>query len=244
MSVREKPVASRLLDLKEKERAYSRHVTAVVRARATINTTQPDTPRRLLVAANNNAKYRRSLKREYDNNARKVRDLSRPQSQQTRRIVHDSNITSPHEIDIFADPLPRSNNYNRPPVYTPQANRNKYLYNLDYKEDSSVSDLMTSETSKLTSLSSASNNNKFTGSRPSSAASSTRSTSSSLVSPYLTEPKRNKQKTKIDRVKIGYAPQAIVESVEVDEDELSSSRRSPSRKSIKDMLEDEYAMVG
>jgi hypothetical protein len=65
MSVRDKPVASRHLDLKEKDISYRKHVNAVHKSQSTINTTPPDVPRRLQVAAVCNERHRRGLLKSY-----------------------------------------------------------------------------------------------------------------------------------------------------------------------------------
>lgn len=206
MSVREKPVASRYLDLKEKERSYMKHVGAVSRARATINTTQPDTPRRLQVAAVSNARYRQNLKRDYSTNARKISEIDqgRPQTMQGTRLLNNARISrysqsrtpsrtnrlpmpneDPQDIDVFAS-------LTRDPMTPPRPQRKTYLYD---SVSSSSEVPLPSETS--TGRSSAS--------------------SSFRASPYITEPPKNNKKKTIDSVKIGYSPVAVVETVEVDD---------------------------
>lgn len=204
MSVREKPVASRYLDLKDKERSYMKHVGAVRRARSTINTTQPDTPRRLQVAAVNNARYRRNLKRDHDVNARKITEIDqgRPQtSQQTHRLLGmnrysqsrtPSRVTrpplpndDPRDIDVFAS-------LTRDPLTPPRPQAKKYIY-----DSISSSSEIPAPSDSGTSRSSAS--------------------SSVKPSPYITEPPKNHKKKTIDSIKIGYSPVAVVETVEVDD---------------------------
>jgi hypothetical protein len=78
MSVREKPVASRFLDVHEKHLSYQKHVHAVAASRATINTKQPDIPRRLMLAEITNRNHRRKLLSTYDANDELVAQAARP----------------------------------------------------------------------------------------------------------------------------------------------------------------------
>jgi hypothetical protein len=80
MSIREKPVASRVCDLKDKEDSYYKHLTYVARARATLNTGQPDTPPRLRVAAVNDTRFRRNMLGSYADHDRMIADLQRPRT--------------------------------------------------------------------------------------------------------------------------------------------------------------------
>ena len=206
MSVREKPVANRYLDLKEKERSYMKHIGAVCRARSTINTTQPDTPRRLQVAAVNNARYRQNLKRDYNSNSRKISEIDqgRPQTTQGGRLLNNSRINrysqsrtpsritrpplpneDPQDIDVFTS-------LTRDPMTPPRPQRKMYVYD----SVSSSSDIQP----------------------PSESSTSRSSTSSSIKpSPYITEPSKNNKKKTIDSIKIGYSPIAVVETIEVDD---------------------------
>jgi hypothetical protein len=65
MSARDKPVASRHLDLKDRDISYRKHVNAVRKSRSTINTSEPDVPPRLQVAAVCNERHRRGLLRSF-----------------------------------------------------------------------------------------------------------------------------------------------------------------------------------
>ncbi|OHT00517.1 hypothetical protein TRFO_32748 [Tritrichomonas foetus] len=107
MSVREKPVANRYLDLKEKRISYGKHVHAVRTVKPSIDTSQPDMPRRLQIAAINNAKYRRDLRRDQARNARKILEIEnlRPQTSRTPRhyIVAE---TFEDETDSFRPQTP------------------------------------------------------------------------------------------------------------------------------------------
>ena len=75
MSVKLRPVSNRYLDMLEKERAYSKHVHAVVRSKASINTTQPETPRRLLVAERNNTRHRNGMLRTFADHDRMIAEV-------------------------------------------------------------------------------------------------------------------------------------------------------------------------
>jgi hypothetical protein len=61
MSVRDEPVSNRYLDLKEKEKAYCKHMSALSRARPTINTTCPEPARRIQAARRRTKQYRDNL---------------------------------------------------------------------------------------------------------------------------------------------------------------------------------------
>jgi hypothetical protein len=78
MSIREKPVASRFLDVHEKHYHYQKHVNAVASSRATINTKRPEVPRRLMVAAVANKNHRKKLLLTYDQNDDLVAEAARP----------------------------------------------------------------------------------------------------------------------------------------------------------------------
>ena len=75
MSFRGRPVTNRYLDLLEKERIYGRHVKKVVRSRATIDTTQPEVPRRFLVSERNNTRYRNGLLRTFAKRSRMISEV-------------------------------------------------------------------------------------------------------------------------------------------------------------------------
>lgn len=120
MSVREKPVASRYLDLKEKERAYGRHVKAVATSRPTINTTQPDTPRRLMVAERNNAQFRRNQMRTMDQRDRMVNEVHRPYTSKPSRTSQRYSNSPPsrdtfRDLDLFQYDTGRNQTPQRPP---------------------------------------------------------------------------------------------------------------------------------
>lgn len=203
MSVREKPVASRYLDLKEKEKSYRKHINAVVTARATINTTQPDTPPRLQVAAVNNARHRQNLKRDYESNMRKIMEVEQERPQTTKsmrrpppsRDSYSSTRTpqkrgrTPRDIDIFddltRDPLKQRYSSNR--YMDSSSNAHNYTFESTSSEIPMSSDI------------------------PSSASSSMK------PSPYITEPPKEHKKSTVDSIKIGFSPAAIVESIEVDD---------------------------
>lgn len=128
MSVREKPVANRYLDLLEKERSYRRHVHKVARTKATINTTQPETPRRLMVAERNNTRYRNGMRRTFVEHDRLVSDVARPRTATVGpRAGRSTNTFSQRssfrdESDIFSSD-----------IMTPQPQ--KYLPTADHMEE-------------------------------------------------------------------------------------------------------------
>lgn len=72
MSVRETPKSNRYLDLKEKERAYKKHMEAVANAKPTIDTSTPDCPNRLRVKEKADAHYRRHLLTDYSKRERMI----------------------------------------------------------------------------------------------------------------------------------------------------------------------------
>jgi hypothetical protein len=80
MSIHEKPVANRLIDLQDKHTSYRKHVSAVSCSRATINTSQADVPPRLQVAAVSNHRHRRGLVRGYVDHDRMMRSATRPET--------------------------------------------------------------------------------------------------------------------------------------------------------------------
>ena len=80
MSVREKPVSNRFLELLDRERSYRRHVKKVANTKATINTTQPETPRRFMVAERNNTRYRNGMRRTFVEHDRMVATVERPRT--------------------------------------------------------------------------------------------------------------------------------------------------------------------
>lgn len=108
MSVREKPVSSRYLDLLEKERCYRRHVKKVAHSRATINTSQPETPRRLMVAERNNTRYRNGMRRTFVERDIMVASVERPRTTTFgARSTRSSNMFSPQssvhdDVDLFS----------------------------------------------------------------------------------------------------------------------------------------------
>jgi len=62
MSIRELPVSNRYLDLKEKEKAYQKHLKALVSSKATIDMSRPETPGRINYAKQCTQKYRKEMK--------------------------------------------------------------------------------------------------------------------------------------------------------------------------------------
>lgn len=64
MSVKDVPVSNRYLDVKEKERAYKRHLKAISNAKATIDTSTPVIPNRIRVKSQTDNKYRQSVLKE------------------------------------------------------------------------------------------------------------------------------------------------------------------------------------
>jgi hypothetical protein len=78
MSVREKPVANRHLDLINKDEAYRKHVSAVASLRPSINNVQPDFPPRLRVAAIANQRHRQNLLQSYAKHAQMIAEATRP----------------------------------------------------------------------------------------------------------------------------------------------------------------------
>ena len=61
MSVREAPTVNRICDLKDKDRAYKKHLEALAHAKATIDTSAPDVPNRLKVKSRSDARYRQAV---------------------------------------------------------------------------------------------------------------------------------------------------------------------------------------
>jgi hypothetical protein len=80
MSVRERPVANKILDAHQKTYSYEKHVHAVVSSRATIDTTQPATPRRLLLSAMANDRHRKKVLGTYAIQSDLVVGVMRPGS--------------------------------------------------------------------------------------------------------------------------------------------------------------------
>ena len=76
MSVRETPVANRICDLKDKERAYRKHVEAVANAKATIDTSSPALPNRLRAKGVHDMHYRRQIMTDYSRRDKMVNEMS------------------------------------------------------------------------------------------------------------------------------------------------------------------------
>lgn len=93
MSVKEKPVASRYLDFVEKDKAYRKHLHTVATCRPSINMTQPDPPRRLIVAQASNDRYRKGLKKSFADRSIMIDDVRRPQTSQIGRLSLNSRST-------------------------------------------------------------------------------------------------------------------------------------------------------
>ena len=95
MSVKEAPVCNRYLDLKEKEKAYRKHISALARARPTINTTQPEPARRVQVAQQRTTSYRKNLIRNIKAHEVMVADVSpRSAKTPTRKKVDWNELSS------------------------------------------------------------------------------------------------------------------------------------------------------
>lgn len=75
MSVKETPTANRFLAMKEKERAYQKHLQAVASAKATIDTSAPDVPNRLKVKSQMDAQYRKAVLKDYATRDRMVKQM-------------------------------------------------------------------------------------------------------------------------------------------------------------------------
>ncbi|OHT14505.1 hypothetical protein TRFO_43020 [Tritrichomonas foetus] len=80
MSVRETPVSNRICDLKDKERAYKKHLEALANAKTTLDTHGPDAPNRLKVKAVNDQRYRRQLKSDYSKREKMLREVDGSQN--------------------------------------------------------------------------------------------------------------------------------------------------------------------
>ena len=108
MSVREKPVSNRFLELLDRERCYRRHVKKVANTKATINTTQPETPRRFMVAERNNTRYRNGMRRTFVEHDRMVATVDRPRTANVgSRSTRSTNMFAQQpdvydDVDIFS----------------------------------------------------------------------------------------------------------------------------------------------
>ena len=102
MSVRETPKANRYLDLKEKERAYRKHMEAVANARPTIDTSTPDCPNRLRVKEKADAHYRRQVLTDYSKRERMI--ASAKDGKRNNQEIFPDNYY-PDEDDIDFDEL-------------------------------------------------------------------------------------------------------------------------------------------
>lgn len=133
MSVRDLPATNRFLDLKEKEKAYRKHAVALHAAKASINTTQPDTPLRLRVNQRNTAILRNRTIRNMDEHDKLI-DAAR-RGQPLPHFAHKTSVTPNRrrpttvkaaelvEYNIFKkdyDPIrPKTDRRkNRPPIYS------------------------------------------------------------------------------------------------------------------------------
>ena len=61
MSVREAPTVNRICDLKDKDRAYRKHLDALAHAKPTIDTSAPEVPNRLKAKSRADARYRQAV---------------------------------------------------------------------------------------------------------------------------------------------------------------------------------------
>jgi hypothetical protein len=102
MSVRETPVVSRFLDLKEKDTSYRKHMTAVRKSRPTVDTSQPDVPPRLQVAAVNNDCYRKGILRSYADHQQMIADATRPRTVPAPAVRHRS-ASHPRVVPTLAE---------------------------------------------------------------------------------------------------------------------------------------------
>lgn len=102
MSVRETPKSNRYLDLKEKERAYRKHMEAVANARPTIDTSTPDCPSRLRVKEKADAHYRRQLLTDYSKRERMI--ASAKDGKRNNQELFPDNY-NPDDDDIDFDEL-------------------------------------------------------------------------------------------------------------------------------------------
>ncbi|KAK8895521.1 hypothetical protein M9Y10_023988 [Tritrichomonas musculus] len=100
MSVRETPKSNRYLDLKEKERAYRKHMEAVANARPTIDTSTPDCPNRLRVKEKADAHYRRHLLTDYSKRERMIASAKSGKRPNQEIFPDDYNPDDDDDIDF------------------------------------------------------------------------------------------------------------------------------------------------
>lgn len=117
MSVRERPVANRFLDMKEKELKYKTHLHLVRTCKPCIDMTQPETPRRLLLMQRNQEDYRRRVKETNKVHDRMIRDIQRPHtafsygdkdSTTYPKLYGEKSLASTSELNMFRKEYARS----------------------------------------------------------------------------------------------------------------------------------------
>ena len=145
MSVRERPVASRYLDMKEKELKYRQHVRTLRTCKAQIDTKEVEMAPRFKLAARNQAIFREKLKQRDAMHTRMIEDARRPKTATTfsdrdelplfpprrrQQYYNDSN-----DMDVFRQEYELS----RPKTGKPHQARRQQYYMSDSIESPSVS---------------------------------------------------------------------------------------------------------
>ena len=142
MSVRERPVASRYLDLKEKELKYRQHVRTLRTCKAQIDTKEVEMAPRFKVAARNQAIFREKMRQRNAEHTRMIEDVRRPKTAstftdyddlplfQTRR--KDPYYNDPNDMSLFR----REYESTRPRTGKPQNSRRQNYHYYDDSNDS------------------------------------------------------------------------------------------------------------
>lgn len=243
MSVRELPVSNRYIDLIDKEEKYRKHMTVLARAKPTINTTQPETARRILMADKKSKDYRRNLMRNMKAHNQLMTNVSPQQTKQKRTYNFDWNAMSakrPVQHDEFADIDLFQNDYDR---FRPTTQLRSQRTQLHTSSSSSSSEFK--DPSDVSECSDSNEDFEFQPSINSSRKAVSISSKSSSIKP----------KVRNETIRIGYAPEerqkdekvtklntsnpstsvlkTLTEIHDLDNTQKSSSRRSSSRLSSK-----------
>lgn len=101
MSVKDLPVANRYLDVKEKERAYKKHLRAIACAKPTIDTSAPPPPNRMRVKSQMDNCYRQSVLRELATRDKMIADVhEEPPEEEEESVIQ---ADDQHYLKKFAE---------------------------------------------------------------------------------------------------------------------------------------------
>lgn len=217
MSVKEPAVSNRYLDLKEKEKAYRKHMSALSRARPTINTTQPEPARRIVQADKHSSDYRKNLIRHMKVHTQLMSSVSPKSKTKKAKDSVDWNALSarrPTKPNEYTDIGIFQNDYDR---FRPRSQFKPIRPTNRKKTDSSSEEFE----DPTVSSSSDSQENFETNYNPVNHKAPSVSSKSSSIKPEV----------KNETIRIGYAPDEKLENEKVKslKDQLSTSSKSQQR---------------